>query len=470
MRDRRSASKRSGSTMGSFPRVDITEANGWPEDRGPSQLEMPGLAGILNPVTLTVVCVTSLVGVVCIIALLWVWTQRRRQKLRAGTDFSNAEDSKTTNSAPVSRVASPKLSKRKSCPGSLSTICPRHSALPSSVKSACIPEIIVTGVHVQPDSPRHTTEPAFAFGTDPQKSHTQLSNYEAYHFQGGNKPQDQEIPQCRLWFSVVYDEVAEKLQISLIQVEELPGRDNSSQPRDPYVKIFLLPDEKTCRVSKVRKKTLNPVFNETHTFQVTTGDIPKRALRFSVYDVDKRRVRHSLGHAVINLRALDLTRGDVIQARLEPTVRTTSSEGELQVSLLYIPPYEKMLVTIHNARYLHYLEDYPGLGAYIQIQLFYGHKCHRIKHTPVHQGGAEITFNENFTFTVSERLLETYNMRISVMLASSTICAANEVEYGRVVLGPFMFARGSELAHWNDMLSRPGFPSTRWHCLTSTTL
>lgn len=55
--------------------------------------------------------------------------------------------------------------------------------------------------------------------------------------------------------------------------------------------------------------------------QVTAEDIPRRALRFSVYDVDKRRVRHSLGHAVINLRALDLTRGDVIQARLEPTVK-----------------------------------------------------------------------------------------------------------------------------------------------------
>lgn len=44
------------------------------------------------------------------------------------------------------------------------------------------------------------------------------------------------------------------------------GRDNS--PRDPFVKMFLLPDERCCKISKVRRKTLSPVYNETFTFQV----------------------------------------------------------------------------------------------------------------------------------------------------------------------------------------------------------
>lgn len=46
------------------------------------------------------------------------------------------------------------------------------------------------------------------------------------------------------------------------------GRGKSLHPRDPYVKLFLLPDDKTYRTSKVRKKTLSPIFNETFVFQV----------------------------------------------------------------------------------------------------------------------------------------------------------------------------------------------------------
>lgn len=43
-----------------------------------------------------------------------------------------------------------------------------------------------------------------------------------------------------------------------------------------------------------------------------------RVLRFSVYDVDKRKVRHSLGHILVPLQDLDLTKGDVMYRDLEP--------------------------------------------------------------------------------------------------------------------------------------------------------
>lgn len=40
-------------------------------------------------------------------------------------------------------------------------------------------------------------------------------------------------------------------------------------------------------------------------------------LRFSVYDVDRRRIRHSLGHVVVPLDELDLGSADVIWRDLE---------------------------------------------------------------------------------------------------------------------------------------------------------
>lgn len=44
---------------------------------------------------------------------------------------------------------------------------------------------------------------------------------------------------------------------------------DSGGTSDPYVKVFVLPDKKKKYDTKVHKKTLNPVFNETFTFKVS---------------------------------------------------------------------------------------------------------------------------------------------------------------------------------------------------------
>ena len=36
---------------------------------------------------------------------------------------------------------------------------------------------------------------------------------------------------------------------------------------DPYVKVYLLPDKKKKFETKVHRKTLNPIFNETFNFK-----------------------------------------------------------------------------------------------------------------------------------------------------------------------------------------------------------
>ena len=51
-------------------------------------------------------------------------------------------------------------------------------------------------------------------------------------------------------------------------IRGLLGRSTEDHTRDPFVKVILQPDESSCKTSKVRKKTLSPVFNETYTFQV----------------------------------------------------------------------------------------------------------------------------------------------------------------------------------------------------------
>jgi len=49
----------------------------------------------------------------------------------------------------------------------------------------------------------------------------------------------------------------------------LPGRYEEEQLRDPFVRVFLLPDEHTYHTSRMQRRTLNPVFNEVFTFHVS---------------------------------------------------------------------------------------------------------------------------------------------------------------------------------------------------------
>lgn len=57
--------------------------------------------------------------------------------------------------------------------------------------------------------------------------------------------------------------------LSQLECVFVSGRNKANYTRDPFVKLFLLPDERTCRISKMKKKTLSPIFNETFDFQVS---------------------------------------------------------------------------------------------------------------------------------------------------------------------------------------------------------
>nr|KAI8767093.1 synaptotagmin-9-like [Biomphalaria glabrata] len=448
--------------------------NAQPQDQPTEVKSDDGLWAYISPLTLAIVsaCIVTLI-VLCVVALVWFKVRRRRQKLLRDLTFDEgSEESKSTKSAPTSRTPSPKLNKRMSCPDALTlkTACAKEM-LARSLTSDRIPDFMLPPERVQPYSPHEKKTQSFNFSTH-QMSAAALGSIkpDLYHHQSFSEDDEPNLPETkdgRLWFSMVYDATVEQLHVTLIKVKDLPGRSNSSLPRDPFVKIYLLPDERTCRVSKVKKKTLSPVFNETHTFLVGPEEIKKRVLRFSVYDVDRRRVRHSLGHVMINLKGLDLTKGDVMWSDLEPMAQATSSLGELQFSLVYIPANEKIKIGIHRAKNLNQMEDYPDTGAYVKVQLYYGHKCHRVKRTIPRPGGTEIMFNESLSFTVNGKQMDSCNMVVSIMLTSAKAFGSNDVEYGRIAIGAFMYSRGEELVHWQEMISQPKIISTRWHSLSS---
>lgn len=69
----------------------------------------------------------------------------------------------------------------------------------------------------------------------------------------------------RLWFSVEYQQEAERLLVGLIKAQQLQA---PSETCSPLVKLHLLPDERRFLQSKTKRKTANPQFDEHFIFQV----------------------------------------------------------------------------------------------------------------------------------------------------------------------------------------------------------
>lgn len=108
-----------------------------------------------------------------------------------------------------------------------------------------------------------------------------------------------ELTLCgKLTFSLVYDPEQEALVIKIISAVDLPAKDFSGTS-DPYVKLYLLPDRKKKFQTKVHRKTLNPVFDETFYFHVRYTELCERTLQFSIYDFDRFSRHDLIGHVVI---------------------------------------------------------------------------------------------------------------------------------------------------------------------------
>ena len=79
-----------------------------------------------------------------------------------------------------------------------------------------------------------------------------------------------------------YDFNANSLSVTVIQAEDLPALDMGGTS-DPYVKVYLLPDKKKKFETKVHRKTLNPVFNESFVFKVSISSPECWAQRESLW-------------------------------------------------------------------------------------------------------------------------------------------------------------------------------------------
>ncbi|PNJ20468.1 SYTL1 isoform 7 [Pongo abelii] len=77
-------------------------------------------------------------------------------------------------------------------------------------------------------------------------------------------------------FALHYEPGAAELRVHVIQCQGLAAA--RRRRSDPYVKSYLLPDKQSKRKTAVKKRNLNPVFNETLRVPPSPDDLPSRGL------------------------------------------------------------------------------------------------------------------------------------------------------------------------------------------------
>ncbi|XP_053835403.1 synaptotagmin-8 [Vidua macroura] len=292
----------------------------------------------------------------------------------------------------------------------------------------------------------------------------------------------------KLQYSLEYNFRMQELKVGVKQAAELKAMD-SGGTSDPYVIVYLMSDMKKRYETKVYRKTLNPIFNETFTFQVPQAEVSKSTLVMQIYDFNRFSKHDIIGEVRLPLASVNLQH--VIEQWSDLAVASKVEEehlGEICFSLRYVPSTGKLTVLILEAKQLKRMDsdglsDTPALGRtggisqeemswldctgslaggnpFVKVHLILNRKKWKKKRTSVKKNTLSPYFNEVFVFEVPFSQIQNVDVVISVWDHDKV--TKNE-PIGKLFVG--CRATGNQLRHWSDMLSNPCRPLVQWHIL-----
>ncbi|KAG5669631.1 hypothetical protein PVAND_017516 [Polypedilum vanderplanki] len=237
----------------------------------------------------------------------------------------------------------------------------------------------------------------------------------------------------QIHFSLEYDFQNTTLILKVIQGKELPAKDLSGTS-DPYVRVTLLPDKKHRLETKIKRRTLNPRWNETFYFEgFPVQKLQSRILHLHVFDYDRFSRDDSIGEC-----------------------------GELLCSLCYHPSNSILTLTLVKARNLKAKDINGKSDPYTKVWLQFGDKRIEKRKTPIFKCNLNPHFNESFSFNVPwEKIRE---CSLDVMVMDFDNIGRNEL-IGRILLAGKNGSGASETKHWQDMISKPRQTIVQWHRL-----
>ncbi|KAK4805148.1 hypothetical protein QYF61_021997 [Mycteria americana] len=285
--------------------------------------------------------------------------------------------------------------------------------------------------------------------------------------QGGVLPPPHPLPHppphpCgRLSVALRYAYGSQQLVVRVLRALDLPPKDANGFS-DPYVKIYLLPDRKKKFQTKVRRKTLNPVFEETFSFGVPFAELPARRLHFSVYDFDRFSRHDLIGQVVLDDLLEVAERGgevpicrDILEGSGEK-----ADLGEVNFSLCYLPTAGRLTVTVIRASNLRAMDLTGFSDPYVKASLMAEGRRLKKRKTSIKKNTLNPSYNEALVFDVPHESVHHVSLTIAVV---DYDCIGHNEVIGLCRVGSDAEGPGRE--HWAQMLANPRKPIEHWHTL-----
>ncbi|XP_076614904.1 rabphilin-3A [Chaetodon auriga] len=108
----------------------------------------------------------------------------------------------------------------------------------------------------------------------------------------------------RILVSLMYNSQQGRLIVGVVRCAHLAAMDSNGYS-DPFVKVFLKPDmgKKAKNKTQIKKKTLNPEFNEEFSYEIKHGELAKKTLNISVWDYDMGKSNDFIGGCQLGIQA-----------------------------------------------------------------------------------------------------------------------------------------------------------------------
>ncbi|CAG2162873.1 unnamed protein product [Oppiella nova] len=151
-------------------------------------------------------------------------------------------------------------------------------------------------------------------------------------------------------FSISYNYKAGAMEVYIRECRNLAPVDTKRMRSDPYVKVYLLPDRTKSgkRKTKVKKHTLNPVFEEVLKFYMTISEVETRDLWLTVWHSDifgrndfLGEVSLPLGHEVFEtpgLKWYPLQERVGVDDTIDACDNQNNYKGDIFLALKYMTP------------------------------------------------------------------------------------------------------------------------------------
>ncbi|KAG5684125.1 hypothetical protein PVAND_013369 [Polypedilum vanderplanki] len=253
-----------------------------------------------------------------------------------------------------------------------------------------------------------------------------------------------------------------ELMVSIVEARDLViPADADPDIVDTFVRVYLLPDQTEPVQTKIFRNSNNPSYQESFLFFITKQNI-KRSLWFHLY--------HTNAHCTTligetELKLTEFARPRTTWVQLSDSRNNCTNCGDLMFSLSYLPTAERLTVVVVKARNLkairdenenHAISENEIQNVYVKVYLLKNDKKVSKKRTSTKRGERNPLFNEAMIFSVPPYMLNSIQVRLTVMNSPPGIqdtqdAARKSYPIGHVIVGSRTDGKG--LLHWHQMLT-----------------